>query len=172
MDAAVLPFQKEFHAVFSNAALHWMRNQTAVLSGAHRALLPGGRFVAELGGHGNIASIRVALKAVLQRHKLDFGETDENYFFTPERYRRMLQIAGFAVEQIELIPRPTPLPDSGMRGWLETFRRGLLDRLPAEMRETVIDEAIELLQPALCDEHGRWVADYVRLRFRALVPRL
>jgi hypothetical protein len=54
-----------------------------------------------------------------------------------------------------------------MRGWLETFRRGLLDRLPTEHRETAIKQTVALLKPALCDEQGRWMADYVRLRFSA-----
>ena len=64
-------FDHEFDAVFSNAALHWMRNQDTVLAGVHRALKQGGRFVAEIGGHGNIAAIQVALRAVFARHGLD-----------------------------------------------------------------------------------------------------
>jgi len=63
-----LPFAAEFDAVFSNAALHWVRNQDAMLAGVKRALKPGSRFVAEMGGHGNIAAIQVALAAVLARN--------------------------------------------------------------------------------------------------------
>ncbi len=37
-----LPFEREFDAVFSNAALHWMSDQDAVLEGVYRALRPGG----------------------------------------------------------------------------------------------------------------------------------
>src|SRR4051794_22877021 len=49
-----LSFDSEFDAVFSNAALHWMRDADAVISGVYRALVPGGRFVAEMGGYGNV----------------------------------------------------------------------------------------------------------------------
>jgi SAM-dependent methyltransferase len=162
-----LPFQSEFDAVFSNAALHWMRDHAAVLGGVHRALKPGGRFVAEMGGHGNIAAIQVALAAVLKQWGIDAHSLGTNFFPTVNDYRVRLEAAGFSVEEIILIPRPTPLPESGMRGWLETFRRGLLDQLPEERREQAIEETVELLRPVLYTKEGGWVADYVRLRFRA-----
>ena len=130
-NAESLPFQAAaFDAVFSNAALHWVRDQDAMMAEVHRVLRPGGRFVAEMGGHGNIAAIRVALMAVLMRHGLGDLEGGINHFPTPEEYRRRLERHGFRVEQMALIPRPTALPESGLIGWLGTFRRGVLDGLP------------------------------------------
>lgn len=166
--AESLPFgDRVFDAVFSNAALHWMRNQDAMLDEVHRVLKPGGRFVAEMGGHGNIAAIRVALAAVLERH--GFGDREEgvNYYPTPDCYTRRLEKHGFNVERMALIPRPTPLPESGMEAWLRTFRRGVLDSLPADLRDQVVQETTALLTSVLRDEEGNWVADYVRLRFVA-----
>lgn len=168
MPAESLPFVSEFDAVFSNAALHWMHDQSAVLAGVARALKAGGRFVAEMGGHGNIAAIEVALRAVFARNGLQPETLETNYFPTPQAYAALLVQHGFRVEQIGLIPRPTALPSSGMRGWLETFRRGVLADLPAGTRETVLEETVELLRPSLCDEAGNWTADYVRLRFYAV----
>ena len=167
LDAEKLSFQAEFDAVFSNAALHWVRDQDAMIAGVKRALKPGGRFVAEMGGHGNIAAIEVALTAVMKRHGLPTG-LPVNYYPTEEGYKARLVASGFAVERIQLISRPTPLPASGMRGWLETFRRGVLDDLPMPMRPLVIDETVALLEPFLKDQQGNWTADYVRLRFVAL----
>lgn len=157
-----------FDAVFSNAALHWVRNQDAMLGEVHRVLRPGGRFVAEMGGHGNVAAIRVALMAVLTRHGYADAEDGVNYYPTPESYRRRLERSGFKVERIELIPRPTPLGEGGMAAWLLTFRSGVLSGLPDEVQQTVVEETCALLQSALRDEDGNWVADYVRLRFVAL----
>ena len=156
-----------FDAVFSNAVLHWVRDQDAMMAQVRRVLKPGGRFVAEMGGHGNVAAIHVALMAVLTRHGFAAAEQGINYYPTPERYRRRLERHGFSVERISLIPRPTPLEAGGMSGWLHTFRRGLLDTLPPDLRETVVNECCALLAPALRDEDGNWVADYVRLRFVA-----
>jgi trans-aconitate methyltransferase len=167
-NAESLPYaDAAFDAVFSNAALHWVRNQDAMLAQVHRVLRPGGRFVAEMGGHGNIAAIRVALIAVLARHGHANLEDEVNYYPTPEAYTRRLESHGFGVEQIALIPRPTRLAPGGMSEWLRTFRRGVLDRIPDGLSELVVEETTGLLARSLRDEEGNWVADYVRLRFVA-----
>ena len=167
--AEALPYPPaSFDAVFSNAALHWVRDQDAMMTEVHRVLKRGGRFVAEMGGHGNIAAIRVALMAVLARHGYGDREDGVNYYPTPEGYARRLVRHGFKVEQIALIPRPTPIAESGMAGWLRTFRRGVLESLPATPRDTVVEETAALLAPALRDEDGNWIADYIRLRFIAI----
>jgi trans-aconitate methyltransferase len=165
-NAEALPFDAEFDAVFSNAALHWVRDQDAMLAGVKRALRPGGRFVAEMGGHGNVAAILVALTAVLERHGCAGLENGVNYYPTPEGYAACLAAHGFSVEEMQLIPRPTPLP-TGMRAWLTTFRRGVLEAVPESLRQAVIEETVALLAPALRDEEGNWTGDYVRLRFIA-----
>jgi trans-aconitate methyltransferase len=167
-NAEALPFESSsFDAVFSNAALHWVRNHDAMLMGVKRVLKPNGRFVAEFGGFGNIASIRVAMRTAIERFGHDGSKDDVNYYPTPEVYTRRLEQHGFDVERIAFIPRPTPLPESGMNGWIRTFRRGVLESLPEDVRDKVVDEAVRLLAPALRDEEGNWIADYVRLRFIA-----
>ena len=165
IDAEQLPFEREFDAVFSNAALHWVRDHDAMLAGVRRALKPGGRFVAEFGGHGNIAAIQIAIRSVLAQHGWDTNI--HRYYATPAEYSARLEQYGFTVEQIELIPRPTPLP-TGIRGWLETFERATLDRIPQERRESFLQEVEDLLRVEVCDSHGNWTAHYVRLRFLAI----
>jgi trans-aconitate methyltransferase len=169
MSGEALTFCEEFDAVFSNAALHWMSDQDAVLSGVYQALKPGGRFVAECGGHGNIAAIRVALMAVLGPRGISVDRIENNNFFSPVDYREALQDHGFQVEEITLVPRPTPL-DSGMTAWLETFRSSVLELLPPAERQSAMDQIVGLLKPVLCDRQGHWIADYVRLRFLARKP--
>jgi SAM-dependent methyltransferase len=164
-----LPYaDNSFDAVFSNAALHWVRDQNAMMAEVHRVLKAGGRFVAEMGGHGNVAAIQVAFMAVLKRHGYAELENGVNYYPTPRAYTARLEEHGFHVQQIALIPRPTPLAESGMAGWLRTFRRGVLDGLPEGLRDTVVEETVALLAPALRDEEGNWTGDYVRLRFIAI----
>ena len=154
-----------FDAVFSNAALHWVRGQDAMMAEVYRVLKQGGRFVAEMGGHGNVAAIHVGFMAILERHGYGSAEQGVNYYPTPAGYTRRLERHGFKVERMELIPRPTPLENAGMEGWLRTFRRGVLEKLPEQLRSTVVDETCALLAPALRDEDGNWIADYIRLRF-------
>lgn len=168
MDGMNLQFDHEFDAVFSNAALHWMKaDPDAVIRGVARALKPGGRFVAEMGGHGCVAAITLALTVALERHGVaNAAGRIPWYFPTTDDYRSRLERAGFTVDYIELIPRPTPLP-TDMSGWIATFGDVLLSLLPADQRGPARDEAVALLRPVLCDEQGRWTADYMRLRFAA-----
>jgi trans-aconitate methyltransferase len=170
-DAYSLNFHCEFDAVFSNAALHWMKGDPdAVIQGVHRALKPGGRFVAEMGGHGNVAAITVAICATLEVYGVqDPASLIPWYFPTPDEYRERLERAGFVVEYIALIPRPTPVP-SGMRGWLETFAIPFTKSVTEVRRNAFLDEVAERLRPVLCDDRGRWTADYMRLRFSVRLP--
>jgi|SRR5579875_410812 len=167
-DAGDLKFAAEFDAAFSNAALHWMkRDPDAVLRSVRKSLKPGGRFAGEFGGHANVAAITVALLAVLRRRGVEDPENLSPWYFpSGDEYRSKLECAGFRVDSIELFPRPVVLP-TDMRGWLETFGLPFFRTLPESQRHGAIDEAVELLRPALCDSAGRWTVDYVRLRFLA-----
>jgi trans-aconitate methyltransferase len=174
LDARVVPgqslaFDREFDAVFSNAALHWMRPQEPVLDGVRRALKPDGRFVAEMGGHNNTAAILTAMRAVLARRGIEALSLSPWYFPSAAAYQKKLEAAGFAVEEIAIIPRPTPI-DAGLDAWLEAFAEDFLNPLPPDDRRAARQEICELLQPILRDETGLWIADYVRLRFRARLP--
>jgi trans-aconitate methyltransferase len=168
-----LPYNSEFDAVFSNAALHWIpvAAQPAALAAIHRALRPGGRFVAEMGGLGNIAAIRTALSAVLAPLGIDAEAQAASFYPSPTHYRALLEAAGFEVQSIDLIPRPTPLPNGpeGMTRWLETFRNGVLDLIPSPAaRQQAVTDTVTLLKPILQDAPTQnWTADYVRLRFHA-----
>ncbi len=166
MNGHELVFDHEFDAVFSNAALHWMRDADAVIAGVAAALKAGGRFVGEMGGHGCVAAISVALAAVLARRGIDGAAMRPWYFPTVDDYRERLERGGFSVDYIELIARPTPLP-TDMAGWLETFAENFFRPLSSDDRRVALGEVIELLRPALCDDRGRWTADYIRLRFAA-----
>jgi SAM-dependent methyltransferase len=166
MDGEHLSFGHEFDAVFSNAALHWMRTPDAVLAGVWRALRPNGRFVAEFGGHGCVEKIKKALVHALNRRGIDGEAAVPWYFPAVEEYSTRLKKAGFSISYIALIPRPTPLPGD-VTGWLETFAESFTACLPPPGRPGYIAEVREALRAELCDAGGKWTADYVRLRFAA-----
>jgi SAM-dependent methyltransferase len=167
MDGEALAFSEEFDAVFSNAALHWMKRAEAVIEGVWRALRPGGRFVAECGGEGCVATIRRALVAALDRRGIDGESRVPWYFPTVDEYRERLARGGFDVVYIERILRPTPLP-AELRAWLETFGESFTRALPPSERDAYLREVQDELRPALMDEGGKWTADYTRLRFSAI----
>jgi SAM-dependent methyltransferase len=168
-DARALAFENEFDAVFSNAVLHWVKDDPdAPLTGAFRALVSGGRFVGELGGHACVGAITVALLAALERRGIaNAASWIPWYFPTVDEYEIRLRGAGFVPQSVRLLPRPTPLP-TGMRGWLETFANPFCAALPANERDSFLDEVTARLKPVLCDSEGCWTADYTRLRFVAI----
>lgn len=168
MDGHELAFTAEFDAVFSNAALHWMTRPEKVIDGVFKALVSGGRFVAEFGGHGNVAAIVTAMRATALRLGGDSSLAGPWFYPSPAVYRAMLEKRGFLVRRIGLFPRPTPLK-TGMAAWLKVFRKPFFDQF-GERNEAVLREVEDLLRPALCDADGNWTADYVRLRVEAVRP--
>lgn len=167
LDGQSLAFDDEFDAVFSNAALHWMKAPERVIAGVWRALKPGGRFVGEFGGHGNVAGIVAALGSALAARGM--AVPNPWYFPRPEEYQKRLESHGFEVARLDLIPRPTLLPGD-VGGWLETFAQPYTAALPRTERRDFIAGLVEALRGPLCDANGDWWADYVRLRFSATKP--
>jgi trans-aconitate methyltransferase len=156
------------HAVFSNAALHWMDRPAEVVARTRAALRPGGRFVAELGGAGNIAAILDALGAAMAEAGLP-APACPWYFPTAGQYATLLEAGGFRVARMEHFPRPTPLeggPD-GLADWMAMFGGSLTRAVPAAVLPSVLGRMSELAAPALRRD-GRFVADYWRLRFVAV----
>ncbi|HEY4157150.1 MAG TPA: methyltransferase domain-containing protein [Polyangiaceae bacterium] len=172
MDGESLSFADEFDAVFSNAVLHWIKRADPMLAGVYRALKNGGRFVAECGGYGCVHQIRTALVRALDRRGIDGESCVPWYFPTIGDYAVRLERAGFRVDSIALVPRPTPLPGDVV-GWLETFGESFTRALPESERPEYLREVRAALEPKLRDANDTWVADYVRLRFSASkVPAL
>jgi len=155
-----------FDAVFSNAALHWMRKPEAVLANVYAALRPGGRFVAEQGGFGNVAAVVTGINAA--REAAGLAAVFPWDFPSPLLQRKRLQDAGFDVVELRLIPRPTPLPTK-ITGWLQTFGGPFVGTLPAEQQAQILADTERRLG-ALHDPIEGWMADYVRLRFEARKP--
>ncbi len=166
MDGQALSFQRHFDAVFTNAVLHWLKRPEKVLEGVTACLKPGGRFVGEFGGRGNVETIRVTLHAGLSKRGIDPWKVDPWYYPAAGEYSALLEEFGFTVEYIELIPRATKLPGD-IHGWLEVFAQSFTKALPESDREKYLEEVRDELQPKLRDADGAWCADYVRLRFRA-----
>lgn len=169
MDGVQIEFADAFDAVFSNAALHWMRPISKVFENVYRALKPGGRFVAEMGGAGNISAIRAALYDALEARGLNPSRYDPWSFPGPGEARGLLTRAGFTVEELHLFRRPTELPGD-VGGWLDTFASPFLRAVSDDEHDRLIDEVRAVLQPQLLNADGVWVADYVRLQFAAVKP--
>ena len=169
VDGERLDFHHEFDAVLSNAALHWMKRPAAVIDGVWQALRPGGRIVAEMGGAGNVATIIHAITQLLAARGIDAAAWSPWYFPTPEAYRDLLESRGFVVDSIRLFERPTPQAGDLVH-WLRLFTQSFSAALPEDQREDFYAALAERLAPKLRNAEGRWILDYVRLRFTAHKP--
>jgi SAM-dependent methyltransferase len=170
-DGQALEFDGEFDAVFSNAALHWMLDADAVARGVFRALKPGGRFVGEMGGEGNITILRAGIRAELIERGYKLPDEDPQWYPGPDEFSRIYAGAGFAQIDLRLVPRETGLAN-GVAAWVRTFRAGWLDvaNVPEEERDEIAAAVERRLAPRLQRPDGSWFADYVRLRFAMRKP--
>ncbi|KAK6359969.1 hypothetical protein TWF696_001092 [Orbilia brochopaga] len=162
-------------AVFSNAALHWILRDEGtrddVLAGVYRSLKSGGRFVAEMGGFGNVAEVNTALTAALVAAGVAVEEVraaNPWWFPSEGEMRRRLEGVGFDVQLIETERRPTELGEGGVVGWMEVFGQRLLELVEEGRRREVVEAAARALEGAARREDGRWVIGYVRLRWVAV----
>lgn len=164
MNGMALEFDTEFDAVFSNAAMHWMTDPDAVLKGVARALKPRGQFVAEMGGHGNVAAIHGVMRACLHARGCKIPEPW--YFPTRESYAEKLVSHRFQIDSIDLVPRPTPI-HTLLDEWLKILAKPFLLNVPDNERTDFLEDVTQSLAPVLQTQNGDWILDYVRLRFRA-----
>lgn len=171
-DARDLPWEDELDVVFSNAALHWVPEAERVAASFARALKPGGRLLLEMGGSGNVATIRDALTRVLsERGHAANAARMPWYFPTIGQYAAHLERAGFEVTRAALFPRPTTLEgEDGMANWLRMFARAFFEGIDAAEVEAITWATADRVRQTLY-EGGRWRADYVRLRVYARLWR-
>ncbi len=169
-DARDFQVEEPLDAVFSNAVLHWIKSPEAAIDCVEKALKPGGRFVAEFGGKGNVGAIVRALVSVLS----EIGPEEPQalnpwYFPSIGEYAGLLEKQGFEVGYAVLFDRPTLLEggSAGMVNWIEMFAGGFLSGLSDDVRSHVIHTVEEHLRSVLYHD-GNWIADYRRIRFVAV----
>jgi trans-aconitate 2-methyltransferase len=168
-DAGDFSFPEPFDAVLSNAVLHWVREPGPVVACVRRALRPGGRFVAEFGGRGNVRALSAALAEASGAAGCP-PFAGPWYFPGVAEYAAVLEGGGLDVAFAALFDRPTPLEgEGGLRDWVAMFAGEYLGGLPAAKRDEFLRRAEEAARPVLYRD-GAWVADYRRLRVVARRP--
>jgi trans-aconitate methyltransferase len=167
VDGHHLCFKRQFDAVFTNAALHWMQQPEMVVEGVWQCLKTGGRFVGEFGAKGNVETVRSALHEALRRRGIDPLAVDPWYFPSAEDFSNLLVNSSFRVRSIDIIQRPTQLSGE-LFDWLEIFAQPFTNAIEKDHRRSFLDEVGRRAESSLRDADGRWIVDYVRLRFAAV----
>lgn len=169
-DARSFQVDKPLDVVFSNAVLHWITEPDLAIHCIRQALKPGGRFVAEFGGKGNVKAIVEALYSALEA--IGYAASQEIspwYFPSIGEYATRLEQQGFDVTYAILFDRPTPLEggNTGMANWIQMFATSFLSKLSAEQQTKVACAVESRLRPMLYQD-GTWIADYRRIRALAI----
>jgi len=159
-------------AIFSNAALHWMKRAEKVVACVWNALKPGGRFVAEFGGQGNVAAVIGAIGRVLEwDYGIDASACHPWYFSSIGQYSTLLEKQGFRVTFAARFDRPTPMKDgeNGLRLWLDGFADAFFEGFSPAEREVAVRKTEAEARDELYRD-GVWHVDYRRLRVAAVKP--
>jgi trans-aconitate methyltransferase len=170
IDARKLPFTEKFDAIFSNAVLHWIKEPEEVVIGINRALKPGGRFVAEFGGKGNVQAIVTAIYHALQKAGYPADAALSPWYFPSiSEYGSLLEKHGLQLTFATLFERPTPLEDGeqGMQNWLKMFANSFFNGLSVDTHMSTLTDIENQLRPTLY-KNGTWFADYKRIRVIAI----
>lgn len=168
-DARHMHFDRQFDAVFSNAVLHWIVEPELVVRSVAKVLAPGGRFVAEFGGKGNVRRLIDAIDRAYEKFGIERGLEDNVWYYpSVAEYSSLLEGGGLEVRDAKLFDRPTRLQDGekGLEAWLHMFAKFVLDRSPAERQVEFLREIEKQARPELF-VNGNWELDYRRLRIAA-----
>ncbi|MBN1999123.1 methyltransferase domain-containing protein [candidate division KSB1 bacterium] len=172
MDVTNLSFLEEFDVIFSNAALHWVKDHRPVLEGVYKALKPGGRILIQMGGRGNAGDIISSLDKIIQRMEWDEYLKDFEFpygFYDTDEYTRLLQKTGFKIKRVELLSKDMVQDGrDGLAGWIRTTWLPYTDRVPEGERDKFIDElTADYLNEFPLDEYGKAHVAMVRLEVEA-----
>ncbi|MCU1297676.1 MAG: methyltransferase [Acidobacteriaceae bacterium] len=171
-DASSLPFHEEFDVVFSNAALHWVREHRPVLAGISKALKPGGRCVLQMGGKGNGAGVIRAFDSSITEAPWRLSPNNFEFpygFHAPQEYCEWMQDAGLIPDSVELIEKDMVHESrEAFKGWLRTAWLPYVERVPAESRSEFLETVTSLyLEENPVDEQGRVHVQMIRLQVLA-----
>lgn len=164
-DATELAFKPEFDAVFSNAALHWIKQPKPALTCIYNSLKKGGRFVAEFGGKGNVQAISDELIHQIEAEGFTFDIEKFPWFFPSiAEYSSLMEQAGLRVTFAQHFDRPTPLEGkSAIKNWIDMFCSGMLAGVPESKKAGLIAKVETNLKEVLFKD-GSWIGDYKRIR--------
>lgn len=175
MDARQLNFQSEFDIAFSNAALHWIVDQKAVLAGVKRCLKPGGRLLFQMAGKGNAKDILCIINDLLTVEpwsRYFSGIAFPYGFFDKNEYKAFLLQAGLVPCRVELFPRDMKHQGAeGLAGWVRTTWLPFTDSIPEQLKAKFIQEIVQrYLSEHHADAEGMVHVGMMRIEVEAYKP--
>ena len=104
MDINDIDYSNRFEVIFSNAALHWVKNHEKLLASSFNALRPEGILIWNFAGDGNCANFFSTVKTVMneQLYKEYFLDFQWPWFMPAKaEYEKLMANTGFGKIKIE-----------------------------------------------------------------------
>lgn len=171
-DACNINYEKEFDIVYSNATLHWIKDQSTVLRNIKKSLKPNGRILFQMGGKGNLTELMEIVENVIRNEKWESyfqGLDFPYYFFSDSEYTGFLKGENFIIDKVELIPRTmTHNSIEEFTGWIRTTWHPYLEKIPGNLLNSLIDDIVKnYITNFPVDSSGRTNVKMVRLQVSA-----
>lgn len=164
MDFRDINFVNEYNLIFSNAALHWVKDQLPVLERIEKSLKNGGYLLIQQGGRGNAKEILDEADELITQEKWLPYFKDFQFpfgFFTPNEYTEWIKKAKLKPVRVELLHRIMTYKDlEGFKGWIRTTWLPYTQRVPENLRE----EFIDTISSRYLESYPSWEKDGIKVK--------
>jgi len=172
MDINNLHFSSEFNLIFSNAALHWVKDHNRLLRNSYAALKTGGIILWDFGSNGNCSNfLEVIQKKIMEDKYRNFFRDFEMPWFMPSKnqYEELISNLGYSDFRIAEVNRDRYFSTSDeVIKWIDQpcivpFIQCIPDILKSTFRKEVIEEMLEKTQ----QPNGTYFETFRRLQIYA-----
>lgn len=156
-DINTIDFQNMFDVIFSNAALHWVKNHKRLLQNTFRALKENGVLLWDFAGYGNCSNFFEVIREKIQseKYKKYFSNFEWPWYMpTKDDYEKIVVASGFSKYSITEVNKDRFfLSADEMIKWIDQpsivpFISIIPEEMKTEFRDDVIKSMLEkTLQP-------------------------
>lgn len=171
-DINKINFENEFDLIFSNAALHWIKNHNQLLKNAYKALKTHGKILWDFGGLGNCSSFfDVIQNKMLEDKYAQYFKNFEWPWFMPSKsqYIELISTIGFSSYTIKKVNKDRYFSNvSEMIKWIDQPSIvPFIKYIPYELKETFRQEVIEEMVKKTQQPNGTCFETFRRIRIYA-----
>lgn len=172
MNINEINFQNEFDLIFSNAALHWVKDHKQLLINAYRALKNKGKILWDFGGLGNCSNfLYVIQKKISEKKYTKYFLNFEYPWFMPSKayYEKLISTIGFSSYTITEVNRDRYFSTSSeMVKWIDQpCIVPFIKYIPQAQKETFRKEVIEEMQKRTQQSNGTYFETFRRIKVYA-----
>jgi trans-aconitate 2-methyltransferase len=166
-----LDFVQGFDVIFSNAALHWVKDHDRLLSNVHRALRPGGIVRFNFAGDGNCSNFFATVREMMAspRYSRYFEEFLWPWYMpTVEAYEEKVRSTGHFDSQVWGEVADRTFTEAGLIGWIEQPSIvPLLEQVASDDKVSFRDDVVAKMLDRTKTAEGNYFETFRRINLLA-----